>query len=193
MSPSIVKTANNLFKEGAKNMLNEKELKATIREIPDFPKEGILFYDITTLLKNAEAYESLITQIADSLGELDVDIVIGPEARGFVIGAAVAYAIHAGFVVARKPGKLPSDVYRFSYGLEYGSDVLEIHKDAIQPGQRVAIVDDLLATGGTALATIQLAEQVGAKVVGARFAIELADLNGREKLKDYDVKAVLTY
>ena len=174
-------------------MMNESELKATIREIPDFPKPGILFYDITTLLKNKEAYESLITSIADSLRELDVDIVIGPEARGFVIGAAVAYAINAGFVVARKPGKLPSEVYRFSYGLEYGSDCLEIHKDAIKPGQRVAIVDDLLATGGTALATIKLAEEVGATVVGARFAIELSDLGGREKLRDYDVRAVLTY
>lgn len=174
-------------------MFIEDKLKRSIREIPDFPKPGILFYDITTLLKDPEAYETLITSIADSLRELDVDIVIGPEARGFVIGAAVAYAIHAGFVVARKPGKLPSEVYRFSYGLEYGSDVLEIHKDAIKPGQRVAIVDDLLATGGTALATIQLAEQVGAKVVGARFAIELKDLGGREKLKDYNVEAILKY
>ena len=169
------------------------KLKSTIREIPDFPKPGILFYDITTLLKDKDAYELLISKIAESLRELDVDIVIGPEARGFVIGAAVAYAINAGFVVARKPGKLPADVYRFSYGLEYGIDCLEIHKDAIVPGQRVAIVDDLLATGGTALAAIQLAEQIGAKVVGARFAIELKDLGGREKLKDYNVEAVLTY
>ena len=174
-------------------MMNEKELKATIREIPDFPKPGILFYDITTLLKDAEAYESLISNIADSLRDLDVDVVIGPEARGFVIGSAVAYAIHAGFVLARKPGKLPSEVYHFSYGLEYGTDSLEIHKDAIKPGQRVAIVDDLLATGGTALATIQLAEQIGATVVGARFAIELCDLGGREKLSGYDVEAVLRY
>jgi len=174
-------------------MMNESELKATIREIPDYPKPGILFYDITTLLKDPEAYESLITKIADSLRELDIDVVIGPEARGFVIGSAVAYAINAGFVVARKPGKLPSEVYRLSYGLEYGSDSLEIHKDAIKPGQRVAIVDDLLATGGTALATIKLAEEVGAKVVAARFAIELSDLMGREKLKDYDVQAVMTY
>ncbi len=174
-------------------MMNEQELKATIREIPDFPKEGILFYDITTLLKNADAYESLISNIAESLNGLDVDVVIGPEARGFVIGSAVAYAIHAGFVVARKPGKLPYEVYSFSYGLEYGSDSLEIHKDALKEGQRVAIVDDLLATGGTALATIKLAEKVGAKVVAARFAIELADLGGRETLKDYDVQTVMKY
>ena len=114
------------------------DLKQTIRNIPDFPKEGILFRDITTLLKDADAYEQLISELADSLKAYDVDIVIGPEARGFVIGSALAYAIHAGFVVARKPGKLPCKTMRFEYGLEYGSDTLEIHEDAIKPGQRVA-------------------------------------------------------
>ena len=169
------------------------DLKQTIRNIPDFPKEGILFRDITTLLKDADAYEQLISELADSLKAYDVDLVIGPEARGFVIGSALAYAIHAGFVVARKPGKLPCKTMRFEYGLEYGSDTLEIHEDAIKPGQRVAIVDDLLATGGTALATIKLAEQAGATVVAARFAIELCDLNGRELLKGYDVDSVIKY
>ena len=169
------------------------DLKQTIRNIPDFPKEGILFRDITTLLKDADAYEQLISELADSLKAYDVDIVIGPEARGFVIGSALAYAIHAGFVVARKPGKLPCKTMRFEYGLEYGSDTLEIHEDAIKPGQRVAIVDDLLAIGGTALATIKLAEQAGATVVAARFAIELCDLNGRELLKGYDVDSVIKY
>lgn len=169
------------------------DLKQTIRNIPDFPKEGILFRDITTLLKDADAYEQLISELADSLKAYDVDIVIGPEARGFVIGSALAYAIHAGFVVARKPGKLPCKTMRFEYGLEYGSDTLEIREDAIKPGQRVAIVDDLLATGGTALATIKLAEQAGATVVAARFAIELCDLNGRELLKGYDVDSVIKY
>ena len=169
------------------------DLKQTIRNIPDFPKEGILFRDITTLLKDADAYEQLISELADSLKAYDVDIVIGPEARGFVIGSALAYAIHAGFVVARKPGKLPCKTMRFEYGLEYGSDTLEIHEDAIKPGQRVAIVDDLLATGGTALATIKLAEQAGATVVAASFAIELCDLNGRELLKGYDVDSVIKY
>ena len=169
------------------------DLKQTIRNIPDFPKEGILFRDITTLLKDADAYEQLISELADSLKAYDVDIVIGPEARGFVIGSALAYAIHAGFVVARKPGKLPCKTMRFEYGLEYGSDTLEIHEGAIKPGQRVAIVDDLLATGGTALATIKLAEQAGATVVAARFAIELCDLNGRELLKGYDVDSVIKY
>lgn len=169
------------------------ELKEKIRDIQDFPKEGILFRDITTLLKDKDAYRELIDRIADSLKGYDIDIVIGPEARGFVMGAALAYALHAGFVVARKPGKLPCETIKFEYGLEYGSDTLEIHRDAIQPGQRIAIVDDLLATGGTALATIKLAEQVGGKVVAARFAIELSDLEGRKLLGDYDVDAVITY
>lgn len=173
--------------------MNETELKAIVRSIPDFPKEGILFRDITTLLKDKDAYEFLINAIAEYLRGLDVDLVIAPEARGFVIGSAVAYAIHSGFVVARKPGKLPSAVNRISYGLEYGSDSIEIHKDAIAPGQRVAIVDDLLATGGTALAVAKLAEEAGAKVVSACFAIELSELNGREALNDYDVFSIIKY
>ena len=187
-------------------IINETELIATIRSIPDFPKEGILFRDITTLLKNADAYETLVEAIAENLRPLDVDIVIGPEARGFVIGSAVAYAVHAGFVLARKPGKLPCEVRAcaapfccwhevnsVSYGLEYGSDRLEIHKDAILPGQRVAIVDDLLATGGTAKAVIDLVEKMGAKVVAADFAIELTDLGGADLLRDYNVYSVIKY
>ncbi len=174
-------------------MYTEQDFKATIREIPDFPKEGILFYDITTLLKNPSAYNALINEMANSLIGLDVDVVVGPEARGFVVGSPVAYALNAGFVLARKPGKLPSEVERLSYGLEYGSDTLEIHRDAIKPGMRVAIADDLLATGGTALATAKLIESMGAEVVGLRFAIELTDLNGVEKLKDYDVRSVIKY
>ena len=174
-------------------MFTEQDFKAVIREIPDFPKEGILFYDITTLLKDPVAYNALINDMANSLIGLDVDVVVGPEARGFVVGAPVAYALNAGFVLARKPGKLPAEVERLSYGLEYGSDTLEIHKDAIKPGMRVAIADDLLATGGTALATAKLIESMGAKVVGLRFAIELLDLNGAEKLKEYDVRSVMKY
>ena len=174
-------------------MYTDQDFKATIREIPDFPKEGILFYDITTLLKNPEAYVELINAMSESLRELDVDVVVGPEARGFVVGAPVAYALGAGFVLARKPGKLPAEVESISYGLEYGSDTLEIHKDAIKPGMRVAIADDLLATGGTALATAKLIEDMGATVVGLRFAIELLDLGGRDRLKDYDVETVLKY
>ncbi len=174
-------------------MFTEQDFKKTIREIPDFPKEGILFYDVTTLLKNPEAYGELITQMAESLRALDVDVIVGPEARGFVVGAPVAYAVGAGLVLARKPGKLPAEVFSLSYGLEYGSDSLEIHRDAIKPGMRVAICDDLLATGGTALATAKLVEQMGAEVVGLRFAIELLDLNGRERLKDYDVISFIKY
>lgn len=174
-------------------MYTDQDFKATIREIPDFPKEGILFYDITTLLKNPEAYVELINAMSESLRELDVDVVVGPEARGFVVGAPVAYALGAGFVLARKPGKLPAEVESISYGLEYGSDTLEIHKDAIKPGMRVAIADDLLATGGTALATAKLIEDMGATVVGLRFAIELLDLGGRDRLKDYDVETVMKY
>ena len=174
-------------------MYSEQDFKNTIREIPDYPKEGILFYDITTLVKDPEAYHELIAQLADSIRELNVDVVVGPEARGFVIGAPVAYALGAGFVLARKPGKLPAEVYSFSYGLEYGSDCLEIHRDAIKPGQRVALVDDLLATGGTAAATVKLVEQIGAKVVAAAFAIELTDLGGRAKLEGTDVKTIIKY
>ena len=174
-------------------MYTEQDFKDTIREIPDFPKEGILFYDITTLLKNPEAYEELIAAMADSLRDLDVDVIVGPEARGFVVGAPVAYALRAGLVLARKPGKLPAEVEKISYGLEYGSDTLEIHKDAIKPGMRVAIADDLLATGGTALANAKLIEAMGAKVVGIRFAIELTDLGGAERLKDYDVQSIIKY
>ena len=169
------------------------ELKDKIRSIPDFPKQGILFRDITTLLKDKDAYEELLRRLSESLEGLDVDLVVGPEARGFVIGSALAYALHAGFVVARKPGKLPCETYRTEYGLEYGSDCLEIHKDAIIPGQKVAIVDDLLATGGTALATAKLIESAGGEVVAMRFAIELCDLGGRELLKNYDVKGIIQY
>ncbi len=170
------------------------DLKEKIRNIPDFPVKGVLFRDITTLLKDKEGYHALVETIAGSLRDRQVDLVIGPEARGFVIGAALAYALKAGFILARKPGKLPCETMRYEYGLEYGTDVLEIHKDAIQPGQKVVIVDDLLATGGTALATIKLVEQVGGEVVGVRFAIELAsEFDGRGLLKGYDVQSVMRY
>ena len=170
------------------------DLKDMIRSIPNFPVEGVLFRDITTLLKDKDGYHALIEQMADSLKDKKIDLVIGPEARGFVIGSALAYAIGAGFVVARKPGKQPCKTMRFEYGLEYGSDVLEIHEDAIMPGQRVVIVDDLLATGGTALATAKLVEQAGGVVVGLRFAIELSsEFDGRAPLRGYDVQSILQY
>ena len=170
------------------------DLKDMIRSIPNFPVEGVLFRDITTLLKDKDGYHALIEQMADSLKDKKIDLVIGPEARGFVIGSALAYAIGAGFVVARKPGKLPCKTMRFEYGLEYGSEVLEIQEDAILPGQRVVIVDDLLATGGTALATAKLVEQAGGVVVGLRFAIELSsEFDGRAPLRGYDVQSILQY
>ena len=170
------------------------DLKEKIRNIPDFPIEGVLFRDITTLLKDKDGYHYLIDELVRSLEGKKVDIVVGPEARGFVIGSALAYAIGAGFVLARKPGKLPCETMKYEYGLEYGTDSLEIHVDAIQPGQNVVIVDDLLATGGTALATAKLVEEAGGNVVALRFAIELAsEFDGRAPLKDYDVKAIITY
>ena len=164
-----------------------------IRSIPDFPKEGILFRDITTLLQDKEAYHALIDAISEPLRGKNIDLVVGPEARGFVLGAPIAYCIGAGFVPARKEGKLPFETISSSYGLEYGNDSLYMHKDAIQPGQRVIIADDLLATGGTALATAKMVEELGGEVVGFRFIIELADLKGRETLKGYDVESVIVY
>ena len=170
------------------------DLSTKIRNIPDFPIKGVLFRDLTTLLKDADGYCELIDTIAASLSDRQVDLVVGPEARGFVIGSALAYKLHAGFVVARKPGKLPCKTIRYEYGLEYGSDALEIHEDAIEPGQKVVFVDDLLATGGTALATIKLVEQAGGEIVGVRFAIELAsEFDGRKPLEGYDVQSVMVF
>ena len=169
------------------------ELEKLIRDIPDFPKEGILFRDITTLLKDKDGYKEAVDRMAKSLEGLGVDIIVGPEARGFIMGSAVAYAINAGLVLARKPGKLPAEAISNSYGLEYGSDSLSLHVDSIKPGQKVAIVDDLLATGGTAKAVCELIEKLGGEVVALRFLIELSDLDGRETLKGYNVDALITY
>lgn len=169
------------------------DLISLVRSIPDFPKQGVIFRDITTLLKNKDALRELIGRMADSLTGIKADVIVSPEARGFIIGAALAYELGSGFVVARKPGKLPGKVRSYAYGLEYGTDVLEMHEDAIEKGQRVVIADDLLATGGTSLASIRLAEQAGGSVVAVRFAIELADLGGREVLKGYDVASAIVF
>lgn len=169
------------------------ELKDMVRNIPDFPKEGILFRDITPLIGDKDGFEQLIHHMADYLRDKDIDVVIGPEARGFVFSAAVAYAIHAGLVMARKPGKLPYKAISYQYGLEYGTDELQIHVDSIKPGQRVAVIDDLLATGGTALACAKLVEKAGGTVAACCFAIELEDLKGRETLKGYPVDTILVY
>lgn len=169
------------------------KLEDTIRSIPDFPAKGIIFRDITTLLQNGEAFKLLIDEMVKSLNGIQVDLVVGPEARGFIIGAAIAYAIGAGFVPARKPGKLPCKSMRYEYQLEYGMDAIEIHEGSVLPGQRVLIVDDLLATGGTALAAVKLVEQAGGEVVAVRFGIELIGLPGRAVLDGYDVKAVMEF
>ena len=169
------------------------DLKDTVRSIPDYPEKGILFRDITTLLKDKDAFNSLIEQIARSLEGKAVDAVVGPEARGFIMGAPVSFAIRAGFIPARKPGKLPCETESMEYALEYGTDKLEIHRDAIKKGMRVAVVDDLLATGGTAKAVCRLIEEMGGEVVAVRFAIELSELDGRETLCGYDVDSVIKY
>ena len=173
--------------------INVEALKALVRTVPDFPKPGILFYDITTLLKDKTGFAKLIDAFAGHYIERKVDLVLGIEARGFIFGPALAYRLNAGFVPVRKPGKLPAAVERVSYDLEYGSDALEIHKDAIQPGQRVVLVDDLLATGGTMEATVKLARQLGGEIVGLAFAVELDFLKGRERFKDFDVFSLLHY
>jgi adenine phosphoribosyltransferase len=168
-------------------------LKQLIREIPDFPKPGILFYDITTLLKDKEGLKGTIDAFRAQYDGAPVDVVIGVEARGFIFAPALAYALGAGFVPVRKPKKLPADCASISYDLEYGSDTLEMHRDAVGPGSRVLIVDDLLATGGTARAVTQLVEQLGGTVAGLGFVVELTFLGGREKLGGYDVFSLLKY
>lgn len=173
--------------------INMEALKALVRTVPDFPKPGILFYDITTLLKDKTGFAKLIDALAAHYIERKVDLVLGIEARGFIFGPALAYRLNAGFVPVRKPGKLPAAVERVTYDLEYGSDALEIHKDAIQPGQRVVLVDDLLATGGTMEATVKLATKLGGEIVGLAFAVELDFLKGRDRFKDYDVYSLLHY
>lgn len=168
-------------------------LKAKIRHVPDFPKAGILFYDVTTLLRDPEGFKIAIDSLANPYRDRGISLVVGVESRGFILGAAVADRIGAGFVPVRKVGKLPSTTIRASYDLEYGSDSLEMHRDAVEPGQRVLIVDDLLATGGTASATVDLVKQLGGAVEGLAFLIELADLNGRARLPGENVFAVLKY
>jgi len=164
-----------------------------IRIIPDFPKSGVLFKDITTLLKDGNAYAQTIDSLVGMSRNLEPELIVGPEARGFVAGAPLAYALKAGFVPARKPGKLPAKVVSYEYELEYGVDSLEIHEDSIKPGQRVLIADDLLATGGTASSTVKLVEKLGGLVVGLIFVIELSYLDGRKMLDGYNVMSLLRY
>src|SRR6202158_3079197 len=174
-------------------VMDADHLKKLIREIPDFPKPGILFYDITTLLKDKTGFATLIDKLAEYYISREVDLVLGMEARGFIFAPALAYRLNAGFVPVRKPGKLPAATVKYDYALEYGTNSLEIHRDAIRKGQRVIIVDDLLATGGTAEATTKLAASLGAEVVGLGFVVELDFLKGRDKLREYDVFSLLHY
>ncbi len=168
-------------------------LKKLIREVPDFPKEGILFYDITTLLKDKDGFRHTIDALKEQYASLQVDLVIGIEARGFIFAPALAYALGAGFVPVRKPKKLPAERAAVSYALEYGTDSLEVHRDAITKGSRVLIVDDLLATGGTACAATRLVEDLGGIVAGVAFVVELTFLGGRAKLNGYEVYSLLQY
>lgn len=164
-----------------------------IREIPDFPQKGILFRDITPLLEDGQAYRAAIDELAMFSKDHHADLIVGPEARGYVVGAPLAYALGAGFIPVRKKGKLPGKTISVSYGLEYGTDVLEIHEDAIKKGQRVIVADDLLATGGTMSATIELVQKLGGEVVGAAFFIELKELNGRQRMGDIPVCTLVSY
>ena len=173
--------------------LNSDQLKKLIREVPDFPKKGILFYDITTLLRDKTGFAQLIDLFSEHYIGKQIDLILGMEARGFIFGPALAYRLNAGFVPVRKPGKLPAATVKVEYDLEYGSNALEVHKDAVQKGQRVLIVDDLLATGGTAEATARLATSLGGEIAGLAFVVELDFLNGREKLKPYNVFSLLHY
>lgn len=169
------------------------DYKKYITIVEDWPKEGVKFKDITTLMDNGPAFKSAIDEIVDYAKKKEIDIVVGPEARGFIVGCPVSYALGVGFAPVRKEGKLPREVIKVNYGLEYGENVLTLHKDAIKEGQRVLITDDLLATGGTIDATIKLVEQLGGIVVGCAFLVELTYLNGRDKLEGHDVLTLMEY
>ncbi len=170
-----------------------EELKKIIREVPDFPKRGILFYDITTLLKNGDGFRKTVNILKDYCEKKDFDKIVAIESRGFIFGSALSYALGKPFIPVRKPGKLPAETVKKEYSLEYGTDAIEIHKDAIEKGDRVIIIDDLLATGGTAKAVVDLVKEMGGEIAGIGFVIELTFLNGREKLGDLDIFSILKY
>ncbi len=170
-----------------------KKLEEYVRSIPDFPEPGIIFRDVTSILQDADGLKLAIDSLLEQLAGVEYDVVVGPESRGFIFGVPVAYAAHKGFVPVRKKGKLPCETIEAEYDLEYGRAVIEMHKDSIRPGQKVVIIDDLIATGGTIEAIIGLIEQLGGEVVKICFVMELAGLKGREKLTGYDVNSVITY
>jgi len=169
------------------------DLKEKIRSIPDFPKQGILFRDITTLLKDADALSSVVESLTDRYQDMPIDVVAGIESRGFIPGTVLAYQLKTGFIPIRKPGKLPAETISAEYSLEYGTDKIEMHVDAVKKGDRVLLLDDLLATGGTMKAACELVERAGGQVVECCFLIELADLHGREKLENYDIFSLVVY
>ena len=170
-----------------------KKIEEYVRSIPDFPEPGIIFRDVTSILQDADGLHLAIDLLQDTLKDVDFDVVVGPESRGFIFGVPIAYNMHKSFVPVRKKGKLPCETIEEKYDLEYGSAVIEMHKDAIKPGQKVVIVDDLIATGGTTEAIIRLVERLGGEVMKISFVMELAGLTGREKLKNYDVASVICY
>ena len=170
-----------------------KKVEDYVRSIPDFPEPGIIFRDVTTILKDAEGLHLAIDQILDMLRDVDFDLVVGPESRGFIFGVPVAYAMHKGFIPIRKKGKLPCETISEEYDLEYGSAEIEMHKDSIKPGQKVVIVDDLIATGGTTQAMISLVERLGGEVAGVLVLIELAGLKGREAIAGYRLDSAIVY
>ena len=169
------------------------DIKSLIRDIPDFPKPGIIYRDITTLLRNSDGLNYVIDHFTDHFSQQKIDFVIGIESRGFIFGAPIAYKLGAGFVPVRKAGKLPAEIHSVEYDLEYGADTLEIHQDALQPGSRILIVDDLIATGGTAAATAELIDKLGCNLVGFAFIIELLALEGRAKLPNAPIQSMVTY
>lgn len=170
-----------------------KELRDYVAEIPDFPKEGIIFRDVTTILSDADGLHMAVDGLIEMMKDLDFDLVVGSESRGFIFGAPVAYAMHKGFILVRKKGKLPRETISETYDLEYGSATLEMHKDAIKPGQKVVIIDDLIATGGTTEAIVKMVEREGGDIAKIGFVMELAGLKGREKLSKYDVDSLIIY
>lgn len=172
---------------------NKKKLEEYVISIPDFPEPGVIFRDVTSILQDADGLQLAIDSIQALLKDVDVDVIVGTESRGFIFGVPVAYNLHKPFVPVRKKGKLPRETISREYDLEYGSAVIEMHKDAIKPGQKVVLIDDLIATGGTIEAAAKMVEELGGVVVKVVFIMELAGLNGRERLKDYDVASVICY
>lgn len=190
----IIKIGNCLSESFRKEDISMKNIEGYIRSIPDFPEKGIIFRDITSVLEDGESLKLSVDLMQDKIKEIDFDVVVGPESRGFIFGMPIAYNLGKPFAPVRKKGKLPCETVSVEYDLEYGSAVIEMHKTAIKPGQRVVIVDDLMATGGTLEAIVKLVEQLGGKVVGAVFLIELAGLKGRERLKNIpNVESVICY